>query len=185
MVLVIPVRSVLLKVAREGLTPIDVKDKLSHSLFNTTTRGSDANTASVRGYFLEEHMPRHRRNQQKKQMRRMRRFGATTLDCYYRYVQDNVSWEDLLQKLGLSYKRKGDGLWICCRFHQEKTASMRLSSEKGLFYCYGCGCGGTQIHFISRLLNSRHATIIWFWRKFKIPSPFIHPELYSFSSDKG
>jgi hypothetical protein len=31
---------------------------------------------------------------------------------------------------------------VCCLFHQEKTPSLSIDLEKGVFYCFGCGASG-------------------------------------------
>ena len=39
--------------------------------------------------------------------------------------------------------------WIArCPFHTEKTASFKVSNEKGIFHCFGCKAGGDVIEFI-------------------------------------
>lgn len=40
------------------------------------------------------------------------------------------------------------GGYICCPFHGEKTASLKL--HKSGWYCYGCGVGGSVIDFVMR-----------------------------------
>ena len=40
---------------------------------------------------------------------------------------------------------------ICCPFHKEKTASMRIYEDG--FYCFGCGRGGDVINFIAYIYN--------------------------------
>ena len=42
--------------------------------------------------------------------------------------------------------RDGDAWYKCC-FHEEKTASLRVS-EKQVFYCHGCGAGGGILDFV-------------------------------------
>ncbi len=47
---------------------------------------------------------------------------------------------------GRSYK-------ACCPFHQEKTPSFNVSSEKQAYYCFGCGEGGNAISFVQKFDN--------------------------------
>lgn len=42
--------------------------------------------------------------------------------------------------------------YICCPFHKEKTASLKLFSDGG-FKCFGCGAGGSVIDFVMRLFD--------------------------------
>jgi DNA primase len=37
-----------------------------------------------------------------------------------------------------------------CPFHEEKTPSFSVDPDKQLFYCFGCGAGGTVFHFLMR-----------------------------------
>ena len=50
---------------------------------------------------------------------------------------------DICKTYGFNIQR---GNFICCPFHKEKTPSFTVSSEKGLFYCFGCQKGGTVIN---------------------------------------
>lgn len=45
-------------------------------------------------------------------------------------------------------KRRGVNLIGLCPFHDEKTPSFTVSPSKNLCKCFGCGKGGTPIHFI-------------------------------------
>jgi len=47
-----------------------------------------------------------------------------------------------------SLKRRGGSYVGLCPFHNEKTPSFSVTPEKGLFYCFGCGKGGTVITFV-------------------------------------
>lgn len=46
-----------------------------------------------------------------------------------------------LTKTGANHK-------ACCPFHQEKTPSFVVSTDKQIFHCFGCGVGGNAISFI-------------------------------------
>ncbi len=56
---------------------------------------------------------------------------------------DVVSEVVLLKKTGKNYL----GL---CPFHSEKTPSFTVSPEKQIFYCFGCGVGGTVFSFLMK-----------------------------------
>ena len=52
-----------------------------------------------------------------------------------------------------SLKKSGGNYTGLCPFHSEKTPSFSVSSEKQLYYCFGCGAGGTVTNFISNIEN--------------------------------
>jgi DNA primase len=47
--------------------------------------------------------------------------------------------------------KKGNKLWGLCPFHHEKTPSFTVDPEKGLYYCFGCGKGGSLFNFIMEM----------------------------------
>ena len=57
-------------------------------------------------------------------------------------------------------KRKGKDYMGLCPFHDEKTPSFTVSSEKQLYYCFGCGAGGDTLQFIARHHHCGFATAV-------------------------
>ena len=49
--------------------------------------------------------------------------------------------------------RKGNNMWGLCPFHNEKTPSFSVSTEKQIYHCFGCGKGGGVISFIMEIEN--------------------------------
>ena len=45
-------------------------------------------------------------------------------------------------------KRSGRNFFGRCPFHNEKTPSFSVSSDKQIYHCFGCGAGGNVINFI-------------------------------------
>lgn len=45
-------------------------------------------------------------------------------------------------------KKRGKSFTGLCPFHQEKTPSFTVSSEKQVYHCFGCGRGGNVITFV-------------------------------------
>lgn len=50
-------------------------------------------------------------------------------------------------------KKRGSSYFGLCPFHNEKTPSFSVSSDKQIFYCFGCGAGGNVISFIMQIEN--------------------------------
>lgn len=48
----------------------------------------------------------------------------------------------------VTLKKKGQNMWACCPFHDEKTPSFSIAPNKGIYKCFGCGKGGDSISFI-------------------------------------
>ncbi|MBP3372431.1 MAG: DNA primase [Clostridia bacterium] len=44
--------------------------------------------------------------------------------------------------------QKGRRYWGCCPFHQEKTGSFSIDSEKQMYYCFGCKASGNVYNFV-------------------------------------
>ncbi len=76
-----------------------------------------------------------------------------------RYLQSSI--DEVLNRsdivdIASSYitlKRNGSDYIGLCPFHREKTPSFHISSDKQLFYCFGCGTGGNIIDFVSKIEN--------------------------------
>ena len=60
----------------------------------------------------------------------------------------NVSWRQILRRLGIVYKERSTGTLVAlCSFHEEKTPSCHFWLS-GRFRCYGCGKMGDMIFFV-------------------------------------
>ncbi|MBO7238353.1 MAG: DNA primase [Elusimicrobiaceae bacterium] len=76
-------------------------------------------------------------------------------------MQENLS-EKIKQRLDIvelvrqyvpHLKKTGKTWKACCPFHKEKTPSFTVSSEKGLYYCFGCQEGGDIFDFLMKIEN--------------------------------
>ncbi len=76
-------------------------------------------------------------------------------------IQENLS-EKIKQRLDIvelvrqyvpHLKKSGKTWKACCPFHKEKTPSFTVSSEKGLYYCFGCQEGGDIFDFLMKAEN--------------------------------
>ena len=63
---------------------------------------------------------------------------------------------DLLQRVDIvdvidarvPLRKAGKNHKACCPFHQEKTPSFSVNSERGFYKCFGCGVAGTALTFL-------------------------------------
>lgn len=62
---------------------------------------------------------------------------------------------DIVEVIGsfIPLKKNGVGYVALCPFHDEKTPSLAVTQDKGLFYCFGCGFGGDSIEFVKKYKN--------------------------------
>lgn len=59
-------------------------------------------------------------------------------------------------------KKQGRRLTGLCPFHSEKTPSFSVSTDKQLFYCFGCGTGGDVVTFIMKAENLSYPEAVKF-----------------------
>lgn len=59
-------------------------------------------------------------------------------------------------------KKQGRRLTGLCPFHNEKTPSFSVSTDKQLFYCFGCSTGGDVITFIMKAENLSYPEAVAF-----------------------
>ena len=62
---------------------------------------------------------------------------------------------DLVEFIGnyVPLKRAGVNYKGLCPFHQEKTPSFMVSSEKQIWHCFGCHEGGDAFSFLMKMEN--------------------------------
>ena len=65
-------------------------------------------------------------------------------------VKSLVTIQEVAERYGFQPNRAG---YICCPFHNEKTASLKLYDGQRGFHCFGCGAGGTVIDFVMKLFD--------------------------------
>ena len=60
---------------------------------------------------------------------------------------------DIVEIVGahVRLRRAGRNFVGLCPFHNEKTPSFSVNAERGFFYCFGCGVGGSVFNFIMRV----------------------------------
>ena len=68
-------------------------------------------------------------------------------------IYDVVSEHVVLKKQGKDFA----GL---CPFHDEKTPSFTVSPSKQMFYCFGCGKGGSAISFLMEIGQASFTDVV-------------------------
>jgi len=65
-----------------------------------------------------------------------------------RLMQHYQSWESFYAKYFDQHKRQANGEWkVKCPFHEDKTPSMSINMQTGMFNCFGCGKKGSAFDF--------------------------------------
>ena len=71
-------------------------------------------------------------------------------------IQDlkaSIDLVGLFESYGIEVKKSGSQYECRCPFHDDKTASLKITPEKGLWNCFGCDAGGSAIDFIMCMEN--------------------------------
>ncbi len=69
-------------------------------------------------------------------------------------------------------KQNGRRYWGLCPFHNEKTASFSVDSDRGFYYCFGCKAGGNVFQFIMDMERMEFGEAVRFLaEKLRIPLP--------------
>ena len=70
-------------------------------------------------------------------------------------IEDIRAGNDIADVVGgyVELKSRGGKLFGLCPFHSEKTPSFSVSSDRQMYYCFGCGAGGNVISFIMQIEN--------------------------------
>ena len=66
------------------------------------------------------------------------------------FLDEVVARNDILDVVSsyVHLTKKGGNYFGLCPFHNEKTGSFSVSTDKQIFYCFGCKKGGGVINFI-------------------------------------
>ena len=83
-------------------------------------------------------------------------------DVEIQQLKQNVSLLRLAEAQGHELKKEGKDYVMCCPFHDEETASMKITPSNNLFHCFGCGAGGSVIDWVMKTqgVSFRHAVEI-------------------------
>lgn len=75
---------------------------------------------------------------------------------YPREIIEEVRLQnDIVEVVGqyVPLKQKGSSYFGLCPFHNEKTPSFSVNSEKQFYYCFGCGAAGNVFSFLMEMEN--------------------------------
>ena len=79
---------------------------------------------------------------------------------------------EVIMECGVPLKLSGKNYKACCPFHDEKTPSFTVSSEKQMFYCFGCQMGGNTITFLQKYENKPFIeSVEWLANRVGVPLP--------------
>ncbi len=74
-------------------------------------------------------------------------------------------------------KRQGKDFAGLCPFHEEKSPSFTVSTQKQMYYCFGCGAGGNAIKFLMELDKTSFADVVLnLARRYQVPVKTEAPE---------
>ena len=83
-------------------------------------------------------------------------------DAELNTIKSRVSLLRLIESQGYELKREGNDYVMRCPFHEEQTASMKITPGNNLFHCFGCDAGGSVIDWVMKTqgVSFRHAVEI-------------------------
>ncbi|MBV8853217.1 MAG: DNA primase [Sinobacteraceae bacterium] len=66
------------------------------------------------------------------------------------FIDELLARADIVEVIGsrVQLKKAGREYKACCPFHNEKSASFSVSTEKQFYHCFGCGAHGTVVRFL-------------------------------------
>jgi DNA primase len=66
-------------------------------------------------------------------------------------LKAKIDLADLFSSFGVHLERKGKSFMGCCPFHDDKTPSLSVDAEKGLYHCFGCGESGDAFDLVMKM----------------------------------
>lgn len=70
-------------------------------------------------------------------------------------IEEILAGNDIVDVINgyTTLRRKGRDYEACCPFHHEKTPSFKVSRDKQMYHCFGCGVGGNVFTFVMEYEN--------------------------------
>ena len=66
-------------------------------------------------------------------------------------IKAKVDITELFASFGVELSKKGKSFMGCCPWHNEKTPSLSVDREKGLYNCFGCDEGGDAFDLVEKM----------------------------------
>lgn len=79
----------------------------------------------------------------------MAKFDKTELDD----LKARKPLSKLFAELGTQSKGSDKERWASCCFHGEKTPSLKINDEAGIYHCFGCGANGDHFSALKEILG--------------------------------
>ncbi|NEP37947.1 MAG: DNA primase [Okeania sp. SIO2H7] len=91
-------------------------------------------------------------------------------------VKERTDIYDIISDRVVLRKRGKDFVGLC-PFHDEKTPSFTVSTNKQMYYCFGCGAGGNAVKFLMELNKSSFKEVVLeLAKRYQIPIKAESPE---------
>jgi DNA primase len=68
-------------------------------------------------------------------------------------IKQETDLAELARGYGFQLKKSGKDHLCKCPFHEDENDSLSISTDKGLFHCFGCDAKGNAIQFVQRMDN--------------------------------
>ncbi len=69
-------------------------------------------------------------------------------DDEIRHIKQTVSLLNWIENEGHEPKKQGTDYVMACVFHNDKTPSLKITPDKNLYHCFGCGAAGSIIDWV-------------------------------------
>ncbi|MFQ5651014.1 MAG: DNA primase [bacterium] len=90
--------------------------------------------------------------------------GKSTGIIPQRKIDEVREATDILELVSgyVTLKKKGQNHFGLCPFHNEKTPSFSVNTDKQIFHCFGCGAGGNAFTFLMRYEGTSFPDVVKF-----------------------
>lgn len=100
----------------------------------------------------------------------------TVPDTFVEEVRQRTDIVDVVSEY-VALRRSGRSYVGLCPFHNERTPSFSVSADRGMYYCFGCGAGGTVFRFLMDIEGLPFVdAVIRLAERAQIPVPFAQPD---------